>query len=180
MSDELIAEETSENPSSKKTLFGPKSILIAAAFLVVAVITGMFASGVYNFTDKKAKANYEAVMVPIKSDLDAWLEQVTAASEYSIPAYKVVLPDLLQEHKEIQKRAEAVSPGSDDLKHAHKSYLEFLFHQHEALKALNIALAYEDPEQISYFAAKATPHTDAAKAKFDEYNLLMSLIEDSE
>ncbi|MCX6495831.1 MAG: hypothetical protein NTW23_00675 [Rhodoluna sp.] len=180
MSDELIAEESSENPSSKKTLFGPKSILIAAAILVVAVITGMFASGVFNFTDKKAKVNYENAMVPVMEEFVVWQGKFAETSNYSVSTWQVVFPDLLTELGSIQKRAEAITPGTDELKHAHKTYLEAIFQAQEALKALIVAVSYEDPEQIAYFGAKATPHTDAFNAKLSEYQLLLSLIEDQE
>ncbi len=179
MSENLAGEATSENSPSKK-VFGPKYILIAATVLVVSVIAGLFASGAFNFTDKKAKANYELAMNPIKSDLEIWRERVTEASASSVSAYKVILPDLLKDQLAIQKRAEAVSPGSEELVEAHKSYLKGLFHQEEALKALITALSYDDQEQFDYFVGKATPHNDAALQKFEEHNLLLSLIEDSE
>ncbi len=180
MSESQENQQVAEPEAKKKSFFGPKSILIAVAIVAASVATGLFASGALNAPDKKAKANYEVAMSPIYADLDTWSEQVTDAAGYSLPAYKVVFSDLLKEHNSIQKRAEAISPSTEELKSAHKVYMDALGQQQEALKALILSLDYQDPDQASYFAAKATPHTDAAREKFSEYYLLMSLIVDSE
>ena len=180
MSESQDNQQLAEAEIKTKSLFGPRSVLIAVAVVAISVVIGLFASGAFNVTDKKAKANYEIVMAPVMEDFVVWQGKFAETSNYSVSTWQVVFPDLLADLGSIQKRAEAINPGTDELKNAHKTFLEALFHAQEALKALIVAVSYEDPEQIAYFGAKATPHTDAFNTKLSEYQLLLSLIEDQE